>query len=87
MYMNNKLDSKNPGINNTLKYYREKLGVTQREMEWRTDIGSKHWPHYEAGREPKVKLAQKFARVFNEIATEKNITIKLLTVDDLYPGE
>ena len=76
---------KKPPVVNTLKYYREKLGVTQQEMEWRTGVGTRQWPHYETGREPKIKLAQKFAKVFNEIAKEKDIEIKNLTADDLYP--
>lgn len=76
---------KKPPVHNNLRYYREKIGATQKEMEWRTSIGAKHWPHYEAGREPKVKLAQVFARVFNEIVSEKELNIKKLTVDDLYP--
>ena len=78
---------KKPRVLNALGYYREKLRVTQKEMEWRTGIGIRQWPHYEAGQEPRVKLAQKFAKVFNEIALEKGIEIKKLTVDDLYPDE
>ena len=86
MHMDNGLVKK-PKVINTLKYYREKLGVTGQEMEWRTGVGTRQWPHYEAGREPKVKLAQKFARTFNEIAQEKCIDLKPLTVDDLYPDD
>ena len=65
---------KKPKVINMLKYYREKLGVTGKEMEWRTNIGAKHWPHYEAGREPKVKLAQRFARVLKKQNRHFNIT-------------
>lgn len=74
-------------VPNRLKYYREKLGsITQQEMELRTGVGNRSWPHYESGiREPKIKLAQEFAQVFNEIATEKGIEIKHITADDLYP--
>ncbi len=75
------------GIQNNLRYFREKLGVTGQEMEWRTGIGVRQWPHYEAGREPKVKLAQKFARTYNQIALEKGLDLKHLTADDLYPEE
>ena len=86
MNMNN---SSGKSVPNRLKYYREKLGgVTQQEMEWRTGVGNRSWPHYEAGtREPKVKLAQKFAQVFNEIANENGIEINHITTDDLYPIE
>jgi len=80
-------DSKKPKIINTLKYYREKLGVTGQEMEWRTGIGVRQWPHYEAGREPKIKLAQKFAKIYNELALEKGKDLKHLTADDLYPED
>jgi len=81
----NKGSEKN--VPNRLKYYREKLGgITQQEMEWRTGVGNRSWPHYESGiREPKIKLAQKFAQVFNKIATEKGIEINRITTDDLYP--
>lgn len=73
-------------VPNRLKYFREKLAVTQQEMEWRTGVGNRSWPHYETGiREPKIKLAQKFAQVFNEIANEKGIEINRITTDDLYP--
>lgn len=83
MYMD-KGSEKN--VPNRLKYYREKLVVTQQEMEWRTGVGSRSWPHYESGiREPKIKLAQKFAQVFNEIAAEKGIEISRISTDDLYP--
>lgn len=78
---------KKPRVHNNLKYYREKIGVTQKELEWRTGIAPKNWAHYEAGREPKVKLAQTFAKVLSEIAKEKQIDLKQLTVDDLYPPD
>lgn len=82
--MNDRL--KKPKVPNKLKYYREKLCSTQQEMEWRSSVGNRSWPTYESGiREPKVRLAQKFAQIFNEIAIEKGIEIKHITVDDLYP--
>ena len=87
MNMDKGTDLKKPQVINTLKYYREKLGVTGQEMEWRTGIGVRQWPHYEAGREPKIKLAQKFAKIYNEIALEKGKDLKRLTVDDLYPED
>ena len=87
MNMDKGSESKKPKVINTLKLYREKLGVTGQEMEWRTGIGIRQWPHYEAGREPKIKLAQKFARTYNEITLEKGLDIKHLTADDLYPEE
>ena len=83
--MNNASELKKPKVINTLKFYREKTGVTGQEMEWRTGIGIRQWPHYESGREPKIKLAQKFAKVYNEIALEKGLDLKHLTADDLYP--
>jgi len=85
MHMDYDLDKK-PRIQNNLKYYREKLGVTQQEMEWRTKVGKNQWSHYETiGREPKVRLAQRFVRVMNQIAVQKGINIKSITIDDLYP--
>ena len=85
--MNDSFDDK-PRIQNNLRYYREKLGVTGKEMEWRTGIAKRHWPYYENGtHEPKISLAQKMARALNEIAKEKDIEFKKLTVDDLYPFE
>lgn len=87
MHMNNSLSQK-PRVPNNLKYYREKIGVTQQEMEWRTGISKNHWSKYESGNpEPRVTLAQKFAKIFNQIAQEKSIDMKRLTVDDLYPTE
>lgn len=80
--------SKKPKVINMLKYYREKLGVTGQEMEWRTGITKRHWSYYENGtHEPKVLLAQRMAAVFNGIAGEKQIEIKKLSVDDLYPPQ
>ena len=85
--MDNSLGEK-PRIPNNLRYYREKLGVTGQEMEWRTGITKRHWSYYENGtHEPKVSLAQRMATVFNEIAKEKGIDLKKLTVDDLYPPQ
>ena len=79
---------KKPKVINTLKHYREKLGVTQKEMEYRTGVGNRHWPYYENGmHEPKVSLAQRMAAVFNDIAAEKEIELKKLTVEDLYPPQ
>ncbi|EHQ92106.1 helix-turn-helix transcriptional regulator [Desulfosporosinus youngiae] len=79
---------KKPRIQNNLRYYREKLGVTQKEMEYRTGVGNRHWPSYENGtHEPKVSLAQCMAAAFNDIAAEKEIELKRLTVDDLYPPQ
>lgn len=75
-------------IRNNLKYYREKLGVTQQEMEWRVGITVRHWPYYENGtREPKITLAQRFVKVFNEIALEKEINLTSITIDNLYPPD
>lgn len=77
-----------PRVQNNLRHYREKLNVTGQEMEWRVGIAKRHWPYYESGtHEPKVTLAQRMAKVLNEIAKEKNIELKKLTVDDLYPPE
>lgn len=85
MRMNDSLRRK-PKVPNNLKYYREKIGVTGQEMEWRTGITKRHWPYYESGiYEPKVSLAQRMAIAFNEIVEEKGIDLKMLTVDDLYP--
>lgn len=87
MNMDKGSDDKPRNIN-TLKYYREKLGITQKEMEYRTGVGNRHWPYYENGtHEPKVSLAQRMAAVFNDIAKEKGIELKRLTVDDLYPPQ
>ncbi|MDQ7094279.1 helix-turn-helix transcriptional regulator [Desulfosporosinus sp. PR] len=72
-------------VQNNLRYYRVKLGVTQQEMEWRTGLSKNNWHHYENGREPGIKLVQVFAKVFNQIAEEKDIAIKKLSSDDLYP--
>lgn len=83
-----KSSDKKPKVVNTLKYYREKLGTTQKEMEYRTGVGNRHWPSYENGvHEPKVLLAQRMAAVFNDIAVEKEIELKKLTVEDLYPPQ
>lgn len=77
-----------PKVINTLKYYREKLGVTGQEMEWRTGITKRHWSYYENGtHEPKVTLAQRMVAAFNDIAAEKEIELKRLLVDDLYPPQ
>lgn len=77
-----------PKIQNNLKYYREKIGVTQKEMEYRTGVGNRHWPSYENGtHEPKVSLPQRMVAAFNDIAAEKEIELKRLTVDDLYPSQ
>lgn len=85
MRMNDSSGNKSRVYNN-LKYYREKLGVTQKEMEWRTGISQNQWSKYEKGlRIPEVPLAQKFASVFNQISSEKGLELKKLTVDDLYP--
>jgi DNA-binding XRE family transcriptional regulator len=73
-------------VSNNLKYWREKVGATQKEMEWRTGIGTRQWTNYECGLyEPKIKLAQRFAQVLNEMAEEKRIPLKKLTTDDIYP--
>ena len=57
-------------------------------MEYRTGVGNRHWPYYENGmHEPKVSLAQRMAAVFNDIAAEKEIELKKLTVEDLYPPQ
>lgn len=88
MNMGNSSGNKKPKVINTLKYYREKLGATQKEIESRTGVGNRHWPYYENGtHEPKVSLAQRMAAVFNDIAEEKEIELKRLTVDDLYPPQ
>ena len=80
--------SKKPRIQNNLRYYREKLGITGQEMEWRTRITKRHWSYYENGtHEPKVSLAQRMAAVFNDIAAQKEIKLKRLSVDDLYPPQ
>lgn len=86
MHMDN-TSSRKPKVVNTLKHYREKLKVTQQEMEWRTGLSKNNWHHYEAGREPGIKLAQKFAKTLNQIAEEKGIELKNLTTDDLYPPD
>jgi predicted transcriptional regulator len=69
---------------NNLKYYREKLGVTGKQIEWRVPVSNGQWPVYEAGREPKVTLAQRIVEVYNEIAQEKGINI-VLGINDLWP--
>jgi DNA-binding XRE family transcriptional regulator len=57
-------------------------------MEWRTGITKRHWPYYENGtHEPKVLLAQRMAAAFNDIAAEKDIELKKLSVEDLYPPQ
>ncbi|WP_206809561.1 helix-turn-helix transcriptional regulator [Paradesulfitobacterium ferrireducens] len=77
---------KKPRVHNNLKYYREKLGVTQQEMEWRCDVERNQWSRYEAGeREPKIALAHRFAKVYNDIARRKGIDLQL-TINDLYPS-
>lgn len=82
------LSTKKVPVYNRLKYFRETLDTKQKELEWRNSIGIRQWPHYESGQEPGIKLAQRFARTFNEIATEKGIDLKKkLTADDLYPDE
>lgn len=85
MHMDSSLRKK-PKVLNTLKYYREKLGVTQQEMELHCSLSKGSWSDYEIGRnEPKIKLAQRFASELNRIAIRKNIDLKNLTTDDLYP--
>lgn len=85
MHMNDSSEKKLK-VRNNLKYYREKLGVTQKEMEWRCGISKGSWSDYELGRnEPKILLAQRFATEFNRITQEKSITLKDLSTDDLYP--
>jgi len=85
MHMNDSLRKK-PKVLNNLKYYREKLGVTQQEMELHCNLSKGSWSDYEIGRnEPKIKLAQRFASELNRIAIKKNIDLKNLTTDDLYP--
>ncbi len=74
-------------VNNTLKYWREKVGATQKGLELRTGLAPNNWTHYEAGREPGVTKAQLFTYALNQIAVEKGIEIKTLTVYDLYPFE
>ncbi|MDI6880734.1 MAG: helix-turn-helix transcriptional regulator [Desulfitobacteriaceae bacterium] len=74
-------------MRNSLKYYREKLGVTQQEMEWRCDVGRNQWSRYEAGeREPKIALAHRFVKVYNDIAKKKGIDLQF-TINDLYPSQ
>ena len=84
--MNDNLSNK-PKIQNNLKYYREKLGVTQQEIEWRTGVGRNQWSKYESGeREPKITLVYKFVSVYNAIALEKGITLSISTTD-IYPPQ
>ncbi|HWQ42876.1 MAG TPA: helix-turn-helix transcriptional regulator, partial [Desulfosporosinus sp.] len=74
---------------NTLRYYREMIGVTQKEMEWRCELSKGSFTDYEAGKnEPKIRLAQRLAYELNKAAKEKEISLeRMITTDDLYPPE
>lgn len=80
---------KKPKVINMLKYYREKIGATQQEMEWRCELSKGSFTDYEAGKnEPKIRLAQRLAYELNKAAKEKAIDLeRLVTTDDLYPPE
>lgn len=84
--MNNSF-SKKPKVVNNLKYYREKIGLKQQEMELRCELSKGSFTDYETGKnEPKIRLAQRFAYELNEAAKEKEVNLgRPITTDDLYP--
>ncbi|GAB6171971.1 hypothetical protein JCM15765_14490 [Paradesulfitobacterium aromaticivorans] len=86
--MNDSLGKK-PRVVNNLKYYREKLGVKQYELEWRCELSKGSWTDYESGKnEPKIRLAQRIVYELNRIAREKGIEIdRPITTDDIYPPQ